>query len=61
MNKGVLAMYKIVTEDYYGFQNIKDEFETEEEAIEQFHKHDLNKSNYFIVNETTKSEINTEY
>ena len=53
--------YKIVTEDYYGFQNIEDEFETEDEAIQFFHKHDLNKLTHFIVNETTKSEINTEY
>ena len=54
-------MYKIVVEDYYGFQNVKEEFETEEEAIEQFHKHDLNKLTHFIVNEMTNSEIDTEY
>ena len=54
-------MYKIVSEDYYGFQNIIEEFETEEEAIEHFHKHNLNKPTHFIVNEITKSEIETEY
>ena len=53
--------YKIVEEDYYGFQNTIDEFETEEEAIKQFHKHNLNKLTHFIVNGITKSEIDTEY
>ena len=57
----MIMMYKIVVEDYYGFQNVKEEFETEEEAIEQFHKHDLNKLTHFIVNEMTNSEIDTEY
>ena len=54
-------MYKIVTEDYYGFQNIIDGFKTEEEAIVFFHKHVLNKPTHFIVNEITKSEIDAEY
>ena len=53
--------YKIVTEDYYGFQNIEDEFETEDEAIQHFHKRNLTKLTHFIVNEITKSEIDTEY
>ena len=53
--------YKIVVEDYYGFQNIKEEFETEEEAIEHFHKRNLDKPTHFIVNEITKSEIDTKY
>ena len=54
-------MYKIVVEDHYGFQHTKDEFETEEEAITFFHKHNLDKPTHFIVNEITKSEIDTEY
>ena len=53
--------YKIVSEDYYGFQNTKDEFETEEEAIQHFNNSSLNKLTHFIVNEITKSEIDTEY
>lgn len=54
-------MYKIVSEDYYGFQNTIDSFETEEEAIKQFHRYNLNKLIYFIVNEITKSEIDADY